>query len=346
MEAEGKHGHGGGAGWASDGGGGSIAGGRRGSVLAARAARPGAAPPARFPTNEEVVKAVQERVEVRARAVGRRLRLRTLGARRARLAAWPRRPRAWAPLPTLQPPRPRPQRTVDLCRNYRHAVLYMGFVAVYMLVLYFQARAWGPGKGACAAAARAALRGAGGPTRGGRTNAARAPGSPRRRAPRAPPPTPRARRHTAHLQANTFHAEGVVTALKRALLDDPAQNSMAFSSEDQVLAYLGNRVVRPTWTDLVCGDGRCEAPWEFPAWGPFGCRADCGAQPNTSAVLVTVSADFLGHPSLSPRMLMAGVRWNLCLDDAARRERGETDLCWCARDRGEAGEDGPQLLAA
>jgi hypothetical protein len=99
----------------------------------------------------------------------------------------------------------------------------------------------------------------------------------------------------------------------------------------QVLAYLGNRVVRPVWTDPVCGDGRCEAPWEFPAWGPFGCRADCGPQPNTTAVLVTVSADFLGHPSLSPRMLMAGVRWNLCLDDAARRTRGEIDICWCAR---------------
>lgn len=96
----------------------------------------------------------------------------------------------------------------------------------------------------------------------------------------------------------------------------------------QVLAYLGNRVVRPAWTDPACGDGRCEAPWEFPAWGPFGCCPDCGQHPNTSRLLVSVSGDFVGHASLSPQALMGAVAWNLCLDDDARRRRGEADLCW------------------
>ncbi|KAI8474039.1 MAG: hypothetical protein J3K34DRAFT_383443 [Monoraphidium minutum] len=211
-----------------------IASGRKGSVLAERYARSGgarnagggayAAPP-RFPTNEEVVKAVQQRVE----------------------------------------------ETVDLCRNYRHAVWYMLFVAVYMIVLYFQ--------------------------------------------------------------ASSFQAAGVVSTLRFVLLEDPSVNTLAFSSEDQVLAYLGNRVVRPVFTDPVCGDGRCEAPWEFPAWGRFGCRADCGAQPGAARVLVAVTGDFVGHASLSPRALMEGVRWNLCLDDAERRIRGETDLCWFERDQ-------------
>lgn len=36
-------------------------------------------------------------------------------------------------------PHPNLQQTVDLCENYRHAVWYMVFVAVYMIVLYFQA---------------------------------------------------------------------------------------------------------------------------------------------------------------------------------------------------------------
>jgi len=87
------------------------------------------------------------------------------------------------------------------------------------------------------------------------------------------------------------------------------------------------------FTDPACGDGRCEAPWEFPAWGPFGCRADCGRNLNTTHMLVTVTADFVGHPSLSPRVLMAGVHWNLCLDDEARRRRGEADLCWFEADK-------------
>jgi hypothetical protein len=135
------------------------------------------------------------------------------------------------------------------------------------------------------------------------------------------------------MQAYSFHAAVVVSTLRAALLDDPGANTLAFSSEDQVLAYLGNRAVRPVFTDPVCGDGRCEVPWEFPAWGPFGCRADCGRELNASRVVISVTADFAGHPSLSPRALMAGVRWNLCLEDAARRRRGEADLCWCVRSR-------------
>ncbi|GBF87818.1 hypothetical protein Rsub_00529 [Raphidocelis subcapitata] len=219
-----------------------IAAGPKGSVLAERYARgelrapPAAAaaaatgrgapqPPPRFPTNEEVVKALQERVET----------------------------------------------TVDLCRNYRHAAWYMLFVALYMVVLYFQ--------------------------------------------------------------ASSFHAAEVVSTLKRELLEDPAVNTLAFASGDQVLAYLGNHVLRPIWTDPVCGDGRCEPPWEFPAWGPFGCRADCGRQPNVSPVIVAVTGNFLGHASLSPRTLMAAVRWNLCLADPARRRRGGADLCWFETDQ-------------
>ena len=42
-----------------------------------------------------------------------------------------------------------------------------------------------------------------------------------------------------------------------------------------------------------------------------------------------VSSNFAGHPLLAPRLLMSAARWNLCLLDAARRQRGDPDLCWC-----------------
>ncbi len=40
----------------------------------------------------------------------------------------------------------------------------------------------------------------------------------------------------------------------------------------------GAQVLLPIWKDPVCGDGNCEWPWEFPAWGRFGCRAGARAQ--------------------------------------------------------------------
>ena len=176
----------------------------------------------------------------------------------------------------------------------------------------------------------------------------------------------------------------------------------------QVLDYIENRLVAPFWQDPVCGDGACDEPFEFPAFGRFGCRrgaplelvtnlmsawapagacwgcqahrvgavavcwllhlmaqpaqslppvsrldglptapthaclapfpsfpfplrrADCGAAPNTTRLLVRLSSNFAGHPLLAPRVLMAAASWNLCLQDSARRRRGDADLCWCA----------------
>jgi hypothetical protein len=99
-------------------------------------------------------------------------------------------------------------------------------------------------------------------------------------------------------------------------------------SEDQVLAYLGNQIIQPVWKDPVCGDSKCEAPWEFPAWGPFGCQADCGLNPNTTKAIAALSADFSGHPSISPATLRGQVSWNLCLNDTLRTKRGLPPLCW------------------
>ena len=52
------------------------------------------------------------------------------------------------------------------------------------------------------------------------------------------------------------------------------------------------------WVDPKCGDGLCEAPFEFASYGHFGCRADCGRLPdiqNLTAVQVDLYWDF-NHP--------------------------------------------------
>ena len=56
-----------------------------------------------------------------------------------------------------------------------------------------------------------------------------------------------------------------------------------------------NQVV---WQDPVCGDGICEAPFEFASYSSFGCRADCGLLQNVqnlTTIQVDIYFDF-SHP--------------------------------------------------
>lgn len=34
-----------------------------------------------------------------------------------------------------------------------------------------------------------------------------------------------------------------------------------------MLQYIGSKILLPIWSDPLCGDGQCEYPWEYPAWG-------------------------------------------------------------------------------
>lgn len=45
-----------------------------------------------------------------------------------------------------------------------------------------------------------------------------------------------------------------MSTLRNALMED-GRLSMTFNSEEEVLAYLGTKVLLPTWKDPVCGDG-------------------------------------------------------------------------------------------
>jgi hypothetical protein len=57
-----------------------------------------------------------------------------------------------------------------------------------------------------------------------------------------------------YLQASAYKSADVVSTLRNALMVD-GQLSMTFNNEDEVLAYIGNKILLPTWKDPVCGDG-------------------------------------------------------------------------------------------
>eukprot|EP00960_Hanusia_phi_P067916 766728-Hanusia_phi.AAC.3 len=42
------------------------------------------------------------------------------------------------------------------------------------------------------------------------------------------------------------------------------------------------------FSDPVCGDGKCEAPDEYPGFGRFGCVKDCGKYKNTSTLVINL----------------------------------------------------------
>ena len=79
---------------------------------------------------------------------------------------------------------------------------------------------------------------------------------------------------------------------------------------------------------MCCAPVLCPPPHTHVRPLPFPTVPDCGSNPNTTKIVVNVRADFTGHPSISPRVLMNNAKWNLCLEDEARRKRGEADLCW------------------
>ena len=77
------------------------------------------------------------------------------------------------------------------------------------------------------------------------------------------------------MQASAYKSADVVSTLRNALMVD-GKLSMTFNNEQEVLAYLANKILLPTWKDPVCGDG---APLLL-AWlisvktsthGRFGC---------------------------------------------------------------------------
>ncbi|CAI5484985.1 unnamed protein product [Closterium sp. Yama58-4] len=69
------------------------------------------------------------------------------------------------------------------------------------------------------------------------------------------------------------------------------------------------------WTDPVCGDGSCERPFQYPAFGRFGCEADCGTFPNLTSIVVRFSSQ------LDTQHAADETSWNLCMVNPV-------SLCW------------------
>jgi hypothetical protein len=89
----------------------------------------------------------------------------------------------------------------------------------------------------------------------------------------------------------------------------------AMASLAEVTGWLSN-IVSSVWTDPVCGDGKCELPFEFPTYGRFGCKADCGMFTNSfnvTGVQVDFFYDFT-HPagSTPATTLLQQASWNVC----------------------------------
>ncbi|CAI5968657.1 unnamed protein product, partial [Closterium sp. NIES-64] len=72
------------------------------------------------------------------------------------------------------------------------------------------------------------------------------------------------------------------------------------------------------WADPTCGDGSCDRPFQFPAFGRFGCEADCGTFPNLTSVIIRFSSH------LDTQQAADESSWNLCMVDPV-------SLCWYAR---------------
>jgi len=65
--------------------------------------------------------------------------------------------------------------------------------------------------------------------------------------------------------------------------------------------------VQTVWKDPYCGDGRCDDPLEFPAFGNLGCAVDCGTFANVTTIRVVMSTNFHSEAD------RAASSWNLCL---------------------------------
>ena len=97
--------------------------------------------------------------------------------------------------------------------------------------------------------------------------------------------------------------------------------------------WLSESVVDPIWTEAPCGDGVCSAPYEFPAYGRFGCKADCGSATNLISLVIHIQSRFGNSPAVSALELMSQATWNVCLQDPGRYANDLPDLCWYEKDQ-------------
>ncbi|KAK3286858.1 hypothetical protein CYMTET_5603, partial [Cymbomonas tetramitiformis] len=86
------------------------------------------------------------------------------------------------------------------------------------------------------------------------------------------------------------------------------------------------------WTDPICGNGRCETPYEYPSYGRFGCEYDCGKENATYSILVKIKVDFSAYSSdyNINNQLREVAAWNLC---HTLPHTPHIPLCWHTNDQ-------------
>ena len=96
-----------------------------------------------------------------------------------------------------------------------------------------------------------------------------------------------------YIQSDAFNAYKVVSSVRQAMipLNDDGSPKTTMQQPTEILEWLVQTTM-PVWVDETCGDGTCNEPFEFPAYGRFGCRADCGMNTNLTTMLLQVRADF------------------------------------------------------
>ena len=74
-------------------------------------------------------------------------------------------------------------------------------------------------------------------------------------------------------------------------LDGDGYPVTSMANPAQILDWLVETAF-PVWVDEVCGETDVQRAVRVPAYGRFGCRADCGSNTNLTTILLQVRADF------------------------------------------------------
>ena len=91
---------------------------------------------------------------------------------------------------------------------------------------------------------------------------------------------------TQLLPGKAFQIERAVV---QGFLGDLDLESKVISKKDDILDWLGTAVVGAAFQDTLCGNGKCEAPFEYAGFGRFGCPADCGKYKKTSNIVIDLA---------------------------------------------------------
>ncbi|CAI5512458.1 unnamed protein product [Closterium sp. Naga37s-1] len=115
-----------------------------------------------------------------------------------------------------------------------------------------------------------------------------------------------------------------------------------FAGTDDFYQWLNNSIIQTLWADFTCGDGTCNRPFQYPAFGRFGCQADCGTFPNLTSVVVHLSSQ------LHTQQAAEQSSWNLCMVNPVSLCCTVELASWgyCAHGKDGAETDGSAAVAA